>query len=250
MATPSAQALLYQFPLSHYCEKIRWQLDFKGIPYRTINMFPGTHTRMTMKLAGTRTLPILVDGDKAIGDSTAIALYLEDRYPGKPLLPVDESERRQALEIEAFCDELGDYVRRWVYSHMISHPDLGKMLFNAYPIGYRTLGRMMMPLMRVGLKKLYRVHPKKIVTAEEKMWAGLDRLGEILQGRTQGYLAGNQFSLADIAAASMYGPLLAPPGTPWEHEGAMSADLAGAIDRARAHPAGQWMMQLYQQMRR
>jgi hypothetical protein len=42
---------LYQFPFSHYCEKVRWALDYKGIAYRTVNLLPGFHFRYLAKLA-------------------------------------------------------------------------------------------------------------------------------------------------------------------------------------------------------
>lgn len=244
MAVVSPTVTLYQFPLSHYCEKTRWQMDAKGVRYTVVNLFPGTHTRFTRKLAGTRTLPILKDGATVVADSTAISLYLEKAYPVKPLLPAQETERDKVLMLEALCDDLGDEVRRWVYGQLLSHPDLGHMLFDAYSPGRRLLGLALTPLMRLGLKKLYRVYPTKVAQAEERMWAGLDRLASEMNGRTEGYLVGGQLSLADIAAAAMYGPLLGPKGTPWEETGT-PPQFAAAVARARAHPAGQWLMWLY-----
>ncbi|MCP3675846.1 MAG: glutathione S-transferase family protein, partial [Gammaproteobacteria bacterium] len=42
---------LYQFPISHYCEKIRWSLDYKNLDYKIINLLPGLHIKTTKKLA-------------------------------------------------------------------------------------------------------------------------------------------------------------------------------------------------------
>ena len=49
------------------------------------------HTwRLTEKraiaFAGSRTVPVRADGDRAVADSWAIALYLEEAYPGRPPL--------------------------------------------------------------------------------------------------------------------------------------------------------------------
>ncbi len=33
----------YQFPFSHFCEKARWALDYKGVAYRTVNYLPVFH---------------------------------------------------------------------------------------------------------------------------------------------------------------------------------------------------------------
>lgn len=249
MPDPENQIILYQFPLSHYCEKIRWQLDVKGIAFQPVNLFPGTHSRFTQKLAGTRMVPILKDGNTIVADSTKIALYLEKTYPAVPLLPADEQAKQHALELVAFCDDVGDDVRRWVYGQLLSHPELGRILFNAYPPGQRLLGRALTPLMRLGLKKLYRVYPKKVEQAEYKMWGGLDHLAKAMNGRTQGYLLGDRLSLADITAAAMFGPLLGPKGTPWQDTGAPPPEMARAIAKARSHPAGQWLMWLYENAR-
>ena len=47
---------LYQFPISHYCEKTRWHLDHKGLDYRVDNLFPGFHRLKSQRLAGIATL--------------------------------------------------------------------------------------------------------------------------------------------------------------------------------------------------
>ncbi|MGR9114583.1 MAG: glutathione S-transferase N-terminal domain-containing protein [Gammaproteobacteria bacterium] len=32
---------LYRFPVSHYCEKVRWALDYKQLDFQTKNLLPG-----------------------------------------------------------------------------------------------------------------------------------------------------------------------------------------------------------------
>lgn len=41
---------LYQFTFSHYCEKARWALEYKGIAYQPVNLLPGSHLRTMQKL--------------------------------------------------------------------------------------------------------------------------------------------------------------------------------------------------------
>lgn len=210
---------------------------------------PATFLKSRPKAAVLITDPILKDGEAIVADSTNIALYLEKAYPTVPLLPADGQTRMKVLAIEGICDDLGDDVRRWVYGQLRSHPDLGRVLFDAYPAWQRLLGKAMTPLMRLGLQKLYRVYPQKVAQAEKRMWAGLDQLAEAMNGRTQGYLFGDRISLADIAAASMYGPLLGPAGMPWQDTGTPPPQFAEAVSKARSHPAGQWMMWLYEHAR-
>jgi hypothetical protein len=52
-----------------------------------------------MKVNPMKFVPALVDGDAVIGDSYAIALYLEDKYPEHPLLPQDLKMKALNLQI-------------------------------------------------------------------------------------------------------------------------------------------------------
>ena len=75
---------LYQFPNSHYCEKVRWALDYKQLDYRIINLLPGLHVdRTAKKLAGSSSLPILVHDGKALQNSSDILTYLERSVPAQ-----------------------------------------------------------------------------------------------------------------------------------------------------------------------
>ncbi|MBW2292390.1 MAG: glutathione S-transferase N-terminal domain-containing protein, partial [Deltaproteobacteria bacterium] len=57
MASPNPRAndptiTLYEFSLSHYNEKARWALDYKGIPYRSRPVLPGFHQGILRRLSG------------------------------------------------------------------------------------------------------------------------------------------------------------------------------------------------------
>jgi glutathione S-transferase len=77
--------VLWHLKVSHYNEKARWALDYKGVPHLRRAEVPGAHRKVARELTGGSTFPVLVvDGD-AIGDSTQIIEYLETRYPEPPL---------------------------------------------------------------------------------------------------------------------------------------------------------------------
>ena len=82
MTTP----LLWHFPISHFNEKARWALDWKGIPHVRRTLGPDYLPRVWW---ATRrgTLPVLWLDGKAIGDSTRIIEALEQRWPEPPLYP-------------------------------------------------------------------------------------------------------------------------------------------------------------------
>src|SRR5919202_4633954 len=102
--------VLWHLKVSHYNEKARWALDYKGIPHVPRALIPGRHRSTAQRLAGRDTFPVLVLDGRAIGDSTDIIEALERRQPEPPLYPRDGAERRRALELEElFDEELGPY---------------------------------------------------------------------------------------------------------------------------------------------
>ena len=126
--------ILYQFPLSHYCEKARWLLDHKELDFVAQNLIPGVHRAFAQLKTGQNKLPILKDSERWIADSTEIALYLDDTYPEHALLRLDPHLRQQALEINTLSNELGAHVRRWGLAQALSTSDepLGVFTFTCY----------------------------------------------------------------------------------------------------------------------
>src|SRR5215204_5667779 len=71
---------LYDFRFSHYSEKARWALDFKGVPYTPRHLLPGFHLRTTRKLAPAACVPILKTDAAVIQGSTEIIDFLERTF--------------------------------------------------------------------------------------------------------------------------------------------------------------------------
>jgi glutathione S-transferase len=235
---------LYQFPISHYCEKTRWHLEHKGLDYQVDNLFPGLHRLKSQRLAGIRTLPILQDGDQTIGDSTQIALYLEQQYPERPLLPSDAAQRQEALELEERFDRLGVHVRRWLYGQIKDWESVMHAMLKVYRplLGLRDL---MKPVLINGVHKLYGVTPQRVAQSQAELLEGLALIESRIQGDPSRYLVGDQLSLADISAAALFAPLFTPAGTAWEGIGGHDAKTQAFLDELHAHPAGQWVMRRY-----
>lgn len=115
--------ILYQFPLSHFCEKARWLLDHKELDYVAHNLIPGLHRAFAQLKTGQNLLPILRDQERWIADSTEIALYLDDIYPEHSLLRADPQQRDLALAINYQATELGMHVRRWGLAHTLTESE-------------------------------------------------------------------------------------------------------------------------------
>ena len=116
---------LYQFPISHFCEKARWALDYKGLPYRRRNLLPGPHVKVVRRIAKRSTVPVLVHDGRAIQNTADIITYLDQLVEERPLTPPDDPAKAEALEWERYCDvEVGVHVRRLCYHTLLDHPSL------------------------------------------------------------------------------------------------------------------------------
>src|ERR671936_1025779 len=114
----NGRVVLWHLPISHFSEKARWALAYKGVEHERKAPPPGIHIAVALRLTRGRqyTLPVLELDGKRIGDSTAIIEELERRFPEPPLYPADPEERRRALELEDWFDEeLGPYLRRFLF---------------------------------------------------------------------------------------------------------------------------------------
>jgi len=99
--------LLYEHPLSSYAQKVKIALREKGLPFtaelpesfgtgRADTPFAGANPRQEV--------PVLLDGEARILDSTIILEYIEERWPEPPLLPRDPAARAFARVTEEVCD--------------------------------------------------------------------------------------------------------------------------------------------------
>ena len=68
---------LLLFPHSHYCEKGRWALDYKGLKYRPVPLLPGFHIRAVKKYAPDSSVTELITVEEAIQGSSAIIDFLD-----------------------------------------------------------------------------------------------------------------------------------------------------------------------------
>lgn len=103
---------LYSGPLSLFTAKVRIALDEKGLDYTRVEVGWSPQDRYlphhpeVVALNPKRQVPVLVDGDVVVYDSTIILEYLEDRYPGIPLYPAEPGERARCRQLEAAADEI------------------------------------------------------------------------------------------------------------------------------------------------
>jgi glutathione S-transferase len=197
---------LYQFEGSHYCEKIRLVLDYKQLPYKTIEVTPGLGQIDLYGLSGQRQVPVLKDGDEVVPDSTAIARYLDTKYPSRPILPSDGKARGLCLMMEAWADEsLGLNGRKAMIGAFNQHPNFRTALL---PVSTPELVKGLVGAVPANVLNLLGtgvgLGADAVKSATEILRQDLEALCLILA--TQPYLCGDEPCLADFAVAglSMY----------------------------------------------
>jgi glutathione S-transferase len=226
---------LWHLKTSNFNEKARWALDYKGIPHRRIEPTPGPH--MVIALALTRrvaTLPVLKVDGRPIGDSTKIIAALEERVPDPPLYPPDPGNRQRALELEEFFDEnLGPGVRCVAFSKLLGNPK------------FRGAGpAAIAPLIR----RRYGVTERAATQSQLKVRAAMDLIADLLDGGD--HLVGEQFTVADLAAAALLSPILGPPQLPYrDTKRRLPDELEDIVEEWRSLPAGNWVMRTYERYR-
>ena len=119
-----------QIPFSHNCLKVRIALALKNLDYEIQNISPMDRSAV-LAASRQRLVPVLIDGDRTIADSTAILLYLEERCPDPPLVPAEAALRAECLVLEDWADQAFMALsRRIAYWNVTSTPgQLARMFF-------------------------------------------------------------------------------------------------------------------------
>src|SRR5262245_39918683 len=237
--------LLWHIPLSHFSEKARWALDYKRIAHHRQVLGPEYLFR-AWRATGRGTLPILWLDGRAIGDSTHIIGALEERHPEPPLHPGDAADRRRALALEDDLDEtLGPALRAAVITPLFRNdPDVAlRALTTGMP---EKAYRQLRPLVRI-FPAFYRFRHKMrdadLEADRATVAAALDRIEQARQGRA--YLVGDAFTVADLTAAALLGPLLQPPEIQYPMQVELPAYLEDYRSMLLRHPAAHWAAGVY-----
>ncbi|MDO9385042.1 MAG: glutathione S-transferase family protein [Hyphomicrobiaceae bacterium] len=104
--------ILYSASLSMFGAKVQIALIEKGIDYQLV-MVPYDRDRgyepkhpEVLRVNPKRQVPILIDGEVELFDSTQIFEYLEDVHPAPPLWPREPAARAVARQLEMKSDEV------------------------------------------------------------------------------------------------------------------------------------------------
>jgi len=237
---------LLHFHYSHYNEKVRWALDWKGIPHHRHALLPGPHAFTTLRLTGQTQVPILRSEQGALHGSAAIIEALEARQPEPRLYPEDPKRREEALALQARFDErYGPLVRRALFARLLDEPEF---LCGAFGEGRSafalSLYRALFPITRVLIKKGNGVGDARSI---EEAQAGTQEAFDLVAERSArtGYLVGDSFSVADLSAAALLAPAAGPKGSPMELPGRHPAVMTEWLALWSGHPGQRWVEEMY-----
>jgi glutathione S-transferase len=99
--------------LSPYVRKVLVVLELKGIPYEVDPIVPFYGDDRFSEISPIRRIPVLIDDQVTLPDSSVICQYLEDRYPEPALYPERITDRARARWLEEFADSRMGEVFIW-----------------------------------------------------------------------------------------------------------------------------------------
>ena len=240
---------LLEFPHSHYCEKARWALDYKGIPFQAVAVMPGFHMITVRRYATDSSVPVLLTHNEVVQGSSEIINYLEQKYPAPSLTPVDIDQRHACLEIEQDMDgRLGENIRRILYYRLLAYPDFIRYCFT-YPMSElkQIIFRLFYPILRYKIYQTYVISAAEVEQAKRELDVAIEELGGKLKGRQ--YLVGDRFSRADLSVASMLSLLVMPDEHPFPWRAIPDPQTRIFYDEYHHHPVSEWVRKMYRDHR-
>ena len=206
---------LLESPHSHYCEKARRALDYKGIPFQAVAIMPGFHMITVRRYAPGTSVPVLLNGNEVAQGSSEIINYLEQKFPFRSLTPTDADERRACLVIEKAMDKrLGENIRQVFYYGLLAYPEFISYCFtHSMPRVKQVIISLLYPGLRHILYKTYVISAAKVGQARREFDIAMGEIEKTLERRQ--YLVGERFTRTDLSVASMLSLLVMPPEHPF-----------------------------------
>lgn len=238
--------VLYVFAISHYCEKARWALDYLGIDYELRYVAPGEHAKIAGELGAPHThVPYLALDGQVVQGSADIINWAEKNTSREDRCLTPGVEVCQKIEKRA--DEIaGVHIRRYYYSEaLVEYPETVRPIFT------RDLPLLKKLLIRAAWGKIRGVMIRRMDLGEKQGEESRDITeGELdwidgLLADNREYLAGESFSRADMAVASLLAPLALPPEHPTYHNIKHPPRLAQDVAGWQQRPFYSWVRKVY-----
>ena len=235
---------LLEFPHSHYCEKARWALDFKRLPFERVALLPGFHMRTVRRYAPKTSVPVLLTDSEVVQGSSEIIDYLDEHHPEPQLTPQAVEIRKRCSQFEAELGSLfGEPIRTILYDRLLAYPDYIRFCFtHPMPPPKRLLFRLYYPMLRKLMHQTYVGSEKSVAEAKETFVSSLDDLESKLNGD---YLFGERFTRADLSVCAMLALLVLPPQFPVSWPKMPDHEIEKLHNDYQDHPVCIWVRRIY-----
>ena len=210
-------------------------LQAKGLSFREVEVTPGIGQVSLFRLSGQRQVPVLVDGDDVVSDSSAICRYLEEMRPEPALIPADPKQRAQMQLIEDWADTtLAAAVRSALLQAAADDAQLREVLL---PDDVPSPVRQLMSGLPGGWLSSFGE-----LLGQEQRASMLSSLCSVADGLDpNGCLVGHAISLADLALAAQLSLLRFPASS---GESLSGRGVPGISDHPRLQDLFRWRDQL------
>jgi glutathione S-transferase len=173
MQPERAMNRLYHYPLSPFCRKVRLSLAEKRIEVELVEERYWEQDADFLRRNPAGKVPVLKLGNRTMAESAAICEYIEESWPTPPLMPKDPEGRYEVRRlVNWFDDKFYEEVTRKLMGERV----FKKVMGGGYPDSANV---------KAGAKAI-KFH--------------IDYLAWLLEQRR--WLAGNEMTLADFAAAA------------------------------------------------
>jgi len=109
--------------VSPYVRKVLACLELKSLAYEVDPITPFYGNDEFERLSPLRRIPVMIDGDFVLTDSSIICEYLDETYGGHALLPPAPCDRARARWLEEYADSrLGDLFIWGLFYPKMVHP--------------------------------------------------------------------------------------------------------------------------------
>lgn len=240
---------LWQMHFSMYPEKARWALDYKRVPHIRHSLLPGPHAMQLIARFGQKAMPIMRHEGSVQKSSAAVLDYVERTWPDPPLYPADPALCGQALEIQKWFDEeIGPALRRAVFHEWLPHTEYSARRIATGRSGWQQkLYVSAFPAIRVIMMLDMQINAAGAEAGRVLTQEALDFVAR--NSERTGYLVGDQFSVADLTAATILMATCLPPEYPVEIPKPLPSGWERWLERWQDHPGCDYVRRIYREHR-
>ncbi len=120
---------LFTNGFSPFARKVAMALDYKGLAYESVDGLTHSSRERLIAVNPRAEVPVLVDGDIVVVNSSDIVDYLDRKYPDRPIYPANLKARVEARALERLADARIDAILLtcsiWTWAERHDQPLVG-----------------------------------------------------------------------------------------------------------------------------